>query len=249
MITFLEELPDHVIGVEITEKLRGEDFAEQLVPRVNERLTEHDKLDLLLHFQGSWQGMDAGAAWQDMRLALGKLGHWARMAVVSDIGWMATSLKMLRPFWPGEVRHFRSYQIEDARAWVCETERAHVRCSMDSEAGILSVESDADSSLSEDDFEAVGQHIEQWLKDHEQLEGVLLHSRRFPGWGNLGALFAHLKFAHHVHDKIQRIALVTNSPVGSLADHVLDPLTVAKIRRFDFDQLEQAQDWLAQDRS
>lgn len=245
MITLMENLPDHVIGIEVSDKLRSEDYIDILVPLVNERLASHDKLDLLVHFQGEWQGMDPAAAWEDMRLALGKLGHWARAAVVSDIGWMATSIKMFRLFWPGELRHFPASQLDEARDWVCERERARVRCTLDAEHGIVEIEPDPEASLSEDDFEAVGEVITGWLKEHDRLRGVLIRSRRFPGWQGIGALFAHLKFVHHVHDKIDRIALVTNSAMGSFADRVLDPLMLAKLRKFDFDEYDKARAWLS----
>ena len=75
MITLIEGLPDHVIGIEISDKLRTEDYTDKLVPLVNDRLAKHDKLDLLCRFKGEWPGMEAGAAWQDMRLGLGKIGH------------------------------------------------------------------------------------------------------------------------------------------------------------------------------
>ncbi|MGH9693521.1 MAG: STAS/SEC14 domain-containing protein, partial [Bryobacteraceae bacterium] len=69
-------------------------------------------------------------------------------------------------------------------------------------------------------------------------------SRKFPGWQSVGALFAHLKFVNSVHDKIGKIALVTNSPMGTFADHVLDPLMLAKVRKFDYDERDNAMSWL-----
>ena len=47
-----------------------------------------------------------------------------------------------------------------------------------------------------------------------------------------------------MHDKIGKIALVTNSPMGTFADHVLDPLMSAMIRKFDYDQRHEAMGWL-----
>ena len=46
------------------------------------------------------------------------------------------------------------------------------------------------------------------------------------------------------HDKIGKVALVTNRPIGAFADHVLDPLMLAKLRRFDYDQRDAAMIWL-----
>ena len=94
------------------------------------------------------------------------------------------------------------------------------------------------------DFEAVGKTIGDYLESHDRLRGILIHSRRFPGWQGIGALFAHLKFVNSVHDKIDKLAVVTSSPLGSFADHVLDPLMLAKVRKFDYDERDQAMAWL-----
>jgi hypothetical protein len=243
MLTIIEGLPDHVIGIRITDKLRAEDYETQLVPLVNEKLEKHPKLDMLCCIEGEWKGMEAGAMWQDLRLGLGRIGHWARMAIVTDIQWMENAIKLFRLFSPGELRHFAGADYEVAKAWVCETERAH-RHQAGCRSGILELEPAADKPLSEDDFEAVGQTIGNYLKDHDRLRGIFIHSRKFPGWQSIDALFAHLKFVNAVHDKIGKIALVTNSPMGTFADHVLDPLMLANIRKFDYDQRDEAMGWL-----
>ena len=244
MLTMIEGLPDHVIGIRITDKLRAEDYETQLIPLINEKLANHPKLDLLCCIDGEWKGMEAGAVWQDLRLGLGRIGHWARMAIVSDVKWLENAIKLFRLFSPGELQHFGSEDYAAAKEWVCERERARIKIKLDSDDGILELEPVADKALSEDDFEAVGKTIGNYLEDHDRMRGILIHSRQFPGWQSVGALFAHLKFVNTVHDKISKIALVTNSPMGSFADHVLDPLMLAKVRKFDFDERDEAMSWL-----
>ena len=244
MLTLIDGLPDHVIGIRITDKLRADDYEKQLIPLVNERLEKHRKLDFLCCIDGEWKGMEAGAVWQDLRLGLGRIGHWARLAIVTDIGWMENAVKLFSVFSPGELRHFDSDDYAEARDWVCESGRARIDIKLDTETGILVLEPAADKALSEDDFEAVGKAIGHYLEDHERLRGIMIHSRRFPGWRSMGALFAHLKFVSSVHDRIERLAVVTSSPLGSIADHVLDPLMLAKVRKFDYDERDQAMAWL-----
>jgi hypothetical protein len=244
MLTIIEGLPDHVIGIRINEKLRAEDYEGQLIPLVNEKLENHHKLDLLCCIEGEWKGMEAGAVWQDLRLGLGRIGHWARMAIVSDITWLENAIKLFGLFSPGELRHFASGEYAAASDWVCERDRARINIKLDGNVGIMVLEPVADKALSEDDFEAVGKAIGSYLKDHDRLRGILIHSRQFPGWQSVGALFAHLKFVNAVHDKISKVALVTNSPMGTFADHILDPLMLAKVRRFDYDERDEAMSWL-----
>lgn len=244
MLTMIEGLPDHVIGIRINDKLRAEDYERLLIPLVNQKLESHPKLDLLCCIEGEWNGMEAGAVWQDLRLGLGRIGHWARMAIVSDIKWLESAIKFFGLFSPGELRHFDSGVYAAACEWVCEYDRASISITLDENAGILVLEPVAKTALSEDDFEAVGKTIANYLKDHDQLRGVLICSRKFPGWQSIGALFAHLKFVNAVHDKISKLALVTDSPVGTFADRILDPLMLAKIRKFDYDERDKAMSWL-----
>lgn len=242
MLTMIEGLPDHVIGIRINDRLRAEDYERQLIPLVNDKLARHRKLDFLCCIDGEWKGMEAGAVWQDLRLGLGRIGHWARMAIVSDIKWLENAIKLFRVFSPGELRHFDSDEYAAAREWVCERDRARIGITLD--GSVLVLEPAAGKALSEDDFEAVGKTIGDYLEEHDRLRGILIHSRQFPGWQSIGALFAHLKFVNSVHDKIGKVALVTNSPLGTFADRVLDPLMLAKVRKFDFDEREEAMSWL-----
>lgn len=244
MLAMIEGLPDHVIGIRINDKLRAEDYESQLIPLVNARLAHHRKLDLLCCIEGEWKGMEAGAMWQDLRLGLGKIGHWARMAIVSDIGWIENAIKLFGLFSPGELRHFHSGDYATAKDWVCESARARIAIELDEATGVLLLEPAADKALSEDDFEAVGKALGHYLLDHDRLRGILIHSRTFPGWQGIGALFAHLKFVNAVHDKINAIALVTDSPIGTFADHVLGPLMMAKVRKFGYDARDEAMAWL-----
>ncbi|MEO7430924.1 MAG: STAS/SEC14 domain-containing protein [Dokdonella sp.] len=244
MLTMIDGLPDHVIGIRINDKLRAEDYETQLIPLVNAKLERHPKLDLLCCIDGEWKGIEAGAVWQDLRLGLGRIGHWARMAIVTDIKWLENAIRLFGLFSPGELRHFNSTAYAAATEWVCERDRASIGITLDAGTGILTLEPVTDKALSEDDFEVVGKTIGDYLQTHERLRGILIHSRRFPGWQSIGALFAHLKFVNRLHEKIDKVALVTNSPVGTFADHVLGPLMLAKIRQFDDEERAQAMVWL-----
>lgn len=108
MLTVIEVLPDHVIGIRINEKLRAEAYETQLIPLVNDKLDRHQRLDLLCCIDGEWNGMEAGAVWQELRRGLGRIGHWARMPIVSDMTWLESAIKLFGLFSPGDLRHFDS---------------------------------------------------------------------------------------------------------------------------------------------
>jgi hypothetical protein len=65
---------------------------------------------------------ELGALAQDAKagltLGLGHLRAWKRMALVTDVEWVAKALHMFAWMAPGEVRTFGHDQVEEAKTWV-----------------------------------------------------------------------------------------------------------------------------------
>lgn len=99
--------------------------------------------------------------------------------------------------------------------------------------------------LSEADFLLLTPKVDAFLQRHKRLLGVMVISKDWPGWEDFGALATHMVFLHDHHEKISRIALVTDSLVGDLipllAGHFLD----SEIRHFAFDDEPLARSWLS----
>jgi len=62
------------------------------------------------------------------------------------------------------------------------------------------------------------------------LHGLILESPSFPGWENLGAAVRHFRFVRGHHQKIKRVAVVTNSRLGDAAEHIASHFVAATIR-------------------
>ena len=108
--------------------------------------------------------------------------------------------------------------------------------------GIATLRPDGD--LSESDFKAVGAIIDPYLETHAELKGLVIQVETFPGWDSFAALVAHLKFVREHHRKVARVAFVTDSPIGSLGEKVASHFVSADIRHFDFDDLDDAHEWI-----
>lgn len=98
--------------------------------------------------------------------------------------------------------------------------------------------------LSEADFLLLTPKVNAYLERHKRLLGVMVISKDWPGWEDFGALVTHMVFLHDHHQRISRIALVTDSVVGDviplLAGHFLD----SEIRHFAFAHEVDAKAWL-----
>jgi hypothetical protein len=104
-----------------------------------------------------------------------------------------------------------------------------------------------DGQLSESDFISAAQIIDPYIEKFGKLKGVLIHVKSFPGWDSLSALVTHLKFVRSHHEKVSRVAFVTDSPIGSVAENFASHFINAEIKKFTFGEIEAARRWILDD--
>jgi hypothetical protein len=115
---------------------------------------------------------------------------------------------------------------------------------LDRIAGILQVR--PEGPLETVDFENLAAEVDPYIEQAGGLNGLLIEAPTFPGWENLGALLRHLTFVREHHREIARVALVTDSKLGDLAERVAGHFVSAEIKHFQGDQMEAARAWLAE---
>ncbi|PCJ64250.1 MAG: hypothetical protein COA73_04115 [Candidatus Hydrogenedentota bacterium] len=98
--------------------------------------------------------------------------------------------------------------------------------------------------LTKADFEAAAIKIDPFIEASGQLNGLIIHVKSFPGWDSFASLIKHLKFIRDHHKKIARLAFVTNSPIGELAEHIASHFINAEIKHFSYSEMEQAENWI-----
>lgn len=108
--------------------------------------------------------------------------------------------------------------------------------------GILVLKPDA--SLSKEDFGGLCAQVDAYLADHAKIHGVLIHAESFPGWENFAGFTAHIRFVRDHHKMIERVALVTDSPLATVAEALAGHFVAAEIRHFPFADYEKGLDWL-----
>lgn len=98
--------------------------------------------------------------------------------------------------------------------------------------------------LSKEDFAGLSAAVDSYLSDHAKLRGLLIHAQRFPGWESFGGFTAHMHFVREHHKKVERIAVVTDSPVAGIAQSLAKHFTSAEVRHFPFADDAKALEWL-----
>jgi hypothetical protein len=100
------------------------------------------------------------------------------------------------------------------------------------------------SSLEKADFEELAAAIDPIIAKTGVLAGIIIETPAFPGWVSFGALVAHLRFVREHHKLIKKIALVTDSALGNVAENLVSHFVSAEIKQFPASGLDAARRWV-----
>lgn len=95
------------------------------------------------------------------------------------------------------------------------------------------------------DFEQLTQALDTYLKSHPKIKGLIIETPEFPGWENFNAVKAHFKFIKNHHKYVEKIAIVTNSKMGNIAEALIPFLMNIKVKRFSYGELQAAKEWIS----
>jgi hypothetical protein len=101
-----------------------------------------------------------------------------------------------------------------------------------------------ESSLDKHDFEELAKAVDPEIAENGDLAGLILDAPHFPGWDSFGAVVTHMRFVHDHHAHVKKIAVVTNSHLGDLAENLVSHFVSAEIRQFPAGQLYEARRWI-----
>lgn len=118
MLERITGLPEPVVGFVAKGKLTSDDYQNVLIPAVDQALEDHEKVRLLYILGGQFDGLTAGAMWDDTRVGFAHVTRWEKVAVVTDEDWLRHSVDIFGYLIPGEVKAFTTSEEAAARAWV-----------------------------------------------------------------------------------------------------------------------------------
>lgn len=100
------------------------------------------------------------------------------------------------------------------------------------------------SALEQGDFVELAKVADPHIEKTGSLAGLVIDAPQFPGWKSLGAMAAHFRFVRDHQKHIRKIALVTDSALGNVAEHLASHFVAAEIKHFAAGQLEAAKQWV-----
>ncbi|MCE5289424.1 MAG: STAS/SEC14 domain-containing protein [Nocardiaceae bacterium] len=244
MLEKLTDVPTGVEAIRAVGTVSKHDYQTVFEPLVDQARREGRRLRFLYEIGTEFEGFTTGAAWEDARLGLRSLRLLDGCALVSDIEWVRQSVRLVEFWMPCPVRVFGNDERDEALAWLNSLpEGPGVEHRLIAESGVIVVE--IHRPLRAQDFEALAETADTWLETHETLHGLVIHTREFPGWENVAGLLHHIQFVRDHHRKIGKVALVADSKLASLAPHLVNHFINAEVKKFDYDEFDDALAWAA----
>ncbi len=120
MIKKIPDLPDNALGFTAKGTVTANDYESIIIPAVEELFSRQGKIRFLYHLGEEFTRFEAGAMWDDTKLGMKHFTGWERMAVVSDIEWIRTAIKIFGFGIPGHVRVFHNSELAEAIQWISE---------------------------------------------------------------------------------------------------------------------------------
>ena len=118
MIEMLAGFPENVLAVACHGRVTREDYDGVLIPAVDAALASHARLRLYYEIARDFEGIDAGAVLEDVKVGVEHIARWERMAVVSDVEWIRNTIRAFGFLLPGRVGVFHLGEADRARAWI-----------------------------------------------------------------------------------------------------------------------------------
>ena len=99
--------------------------------------------------------------------------------------------------------------------------------------------------LTAEDFTEISSRVDPVIEREGELDGLIIKTREFPGWESFGDMVEHFKFVRSHHQKIEKIALVTDAKVAEFFPKIANHFVKAQVRQFDYDEFDEAVDWIS----
>ena len=238
MIEELDGFPAGTLGFRMSGKVSRDDYQSLLTPAIDKALQEHDRIRLLMQIGPEFDGYEPGAAWDDMKLGLHHWRGFDRIAVVTDVNWVASMVRAIGFMMPCPVQLFGLAESDDARRWLSES------------LGSIHLEQDGVvikvrllGELEPVAYEGISADIDNLMSKSESVR-LMIDLSEFDGWTGISALGDHLSLAREHRHIPERIAIIGDKAWQRYAPRLMGRFMNGEARFFESGDIKQASDWL-----
>jgi hypothetical protein len=120
MVERIDDMPAGVIGLRASGKLTKDDYTGALEPALKEAMDSGEAR--VVFVLTDFEGLELDATFEDIKTGLGvELAHrkdWKRLAVVTDVDWVARAMRMFAWAMPGELSVYDDLgKLDEAKTW------------------------------------------------------------------------------------------------------------------------------------
>ncbi|GGB35964.1 hypothetical protein GCM10011316_05130 [Roseibium aquae] len=239
MIELISGTPEGTLEFKITGKVTNEDYDSVLTPAIEKALQEHERIKVLVQVGPGFEGYTLDAAWDDTKLGMRHWKGFERAALVTDVGWIKTSIKAFSFALPYPVQTFDLEDHDEARRWLSES------------LGTIRIRDDGDrvvhvsliGQIDAEAYDSADDELEDLIEKYGRIR-LLLDLREFDGWQGLDALASHLSLVREHRKAPEKVAVVGDAAWMDLARRVFSVFTGAESRFFAGDQFDDPEAWI-----
>jgi hypothetical protein len=114
--------------------------------------------------------------------------------------------------------------------------------SLDAARGILHLR--PKGALQKDDFAQLAKTVDPFIESKGDLAGIIVDAPAFPGWDSFGAMAAHFRFVRDHHKRVRKIAIVTDTALGNVAEKLASHFVAATVKHFKAGDTKAAELWI-----
>ena len=118
MIEIIPDMPDNVVAAKAHGKVTAEDYEKTFIPAIEENLKTHEKTRLLYQLGEDFSGYSLAAVLKDAKLGIKHFNGFEKVAVVTDVHWIADASSFFGAFIPCPVMVFTNKELPTAKAWI-----------------------------------------------------------------------------------------------------------------------------------
>jgi hypothetical protein len=118
----MEGATGNILAIRASGKLTDADYKDTWVPKMKELLEAYDSLRILLVLE-DFDGLEAGAMWDDARMGFSHLGDmfqgkFEKIAIVGGNVWYRRFGEAFGFLMPGKVEGFEAADLDGAWSWI-----------------------------------------------------------------------------------------------------------------------------------
>lgn len=239
MISIEEHGESGLYTVEMSGRIREDDYEDVLIPALDLAIEAHERIRVLVVLSEDIS-FSVGAMLDDADFGLRHWRGFERMAVVGPQGWIMRAVRGLAPLMPCPVETFDPGQQDDARRWLSESLGSVHQTDLG--GGVLHVQLRGKldpAAMAEEERD-----MDAFIRANPRFR-LLLDLRDFDGWQGLAAIGQHLKIVRTHYDLVDRAAIVGDAAWQRLGQRVLGLISGAETRYFDASSFDEARNWIS----